>query len=76
MDLLARQITEITRDPYDAAHLPLRLKLKDDKTFQWDMKSKQEKRDSAGNTTGKFVEYRFYYDIAGGKLTYDTEEHQ
>ncbi len=73
---LARQITEITRDPYDAQHLPLRLELKDDKTFQWDMKSKTEKRDSAGNSTGKFVEYRFYYDIASGKLTYDTEEHK
>ena len=34
------------------------------------------KRDSAGNSTGKFVEYRFYYDIASGKLTYDTEEHK
>ena len=76
MAKLAREVSEITRDPYDAQHLPLRLELKDDKTFQWDMKSKTEKRDSAGNTTGKFVEYRFYYDIASGKLTYDTEEHQ
>ena len=76
MAKLAREITEITRDPYDAQHLPLRLELKDDKTFQWDMKSKTEKRDSAGNSTGKFVEYRFYYDIASGKLTYDTEEHK
>ena len=73
---LAREITEITRDPYDAQHLPLRLELKDDKYFQWDLKSKTEKRDSAGNTTGKFVEYRFYYDIASGKLTYDTDEHK
>ena len=73
---LAREVSEITRDPYDAQHLPLRLELKDDKTFQWDMKSKTEKRDSAGNTTGKFVEYRFYYDIASGKLTYDTDEHK
>ncbi len=73
---LAREITEITHDPYDAQHLPLRLELKDDKTFQWDLKSKTEKRDSAGNTTGKYVEYRFYYDLASGKLTYDTEEHQ
>ncbi|MBO4624637.1 MAG: prolyl oligopeptidase family serine peptidase [Bacteroidales bacterium] len=76
MAKLARQITEITHDPYDAQHLPLRLELKEDKTFQWDMKSKTEKRDSAGNTTGKFVEYRFYYDIATGKLTWDTEEHK
>ena len=73
---LARQITEITRDPYDAQHLDLRLQLKEDKFFQWDMKSKTEKRDSAGNTTGKFVEYRFYYDIATRNLTWDTEEHK
>ena len=75
LEKLAREITEITRDPYDAQHLPLHLELKDDKYFQWDLKSKTEKRDSAGNTTGKFVEYRFYYDIASGKLSYDTDEH-
>ena len=73
---LARELTEITRDPYDAQHLPLSLELKEDKYFQWDLESKTEKRDSAGNTTGEFVKYRFYYDIASGKLTYDTEEHQ
>ena len=76
MEKLARQLTEITRDPYDAQHLDLRLTLKDDKTFQWDMKTGQEKRDSAGNTTGKYVEYRFYYDLASGKLTYDSDEHE
>ena len=76
MDRLARELTEITRDPYDAQHIPLRLKLVDDKTFQWDLKSKQEKRDSTGSSTGKFVEYRFYYDIASKKLTWDTEEHK
>ncbi len=75
MDKLARQLTEVTRDPYDAQHMNLRLELKDDKRFQWDLKSKTEKRDSAGNTTGKFVEYRFYYDIANKTLTWDTEEH-
>ena len=76
MDKLARQITEVTRDPYDAQHLELNLELKDDKRFQWDLKSKTEKRDSAGNTTGKFVEYRFYYDIGTRNLTWDTEEHK
>ncbi len=75
MDKLARQLTEVTRDPYDAQHMNLRLELKEDKRFQWDLKSKTEKRDSAGNTTGKFVEYRFYYDIATKTLTWDTEEH-
>ncbi len=75
MDRLAMQVTEITHDPYDAAHLPLKLELKEDKYFQWDMESRTEKRDSAGNTTGEFVKYRFYYDIATRELTWDTEEH-
>ena len=75
MAWLAREITSITRDPYDAQHLPLNLELKEDKFFQWDMTTKTEKRDSAGNTTGEFVKYRFYYDIASKKLTFDTEEH-
>ena len=42
MDKLARELTEITRDPYDGRHLDLRLKLKDDKLFQWDRTSKTE----------------------------------
>ena len=70
---LAMQVTEITGDPYDAAHLPLRLELKDDKFFQFDLKSGREKTDSAGKTTK--VEYRFYYDIASKELTFDTDEH-
>jgi len=76
MAKLARQVTEITRDPYDAQHLTMNLRLKDDKMFQWDMDSKTEKRDSAGNTTGKFVKYRFYYNMDTGELTYDTDEHK
>ena len=71
---LAMQITEITHDPYDAAHLPLNLELKDDKYFLFDLDSKTEKRDSAGNTTGKYVTYRFKYDIATKELTYETKE--
>ena len=76
LDKLAREITEVTRDPYDAQHLNLRLELKEDKYFQWDLKSRTEKRDSVGNTTGKFVQYRFYYDIDSQKLTWDSEEHK
>ena len=75
MDRLAMQITEITRDPYDAQHLPLSLTLKEDKFFQFDITSKTEKKDSTGKGTGKFVTYRFYYDIATKKLTWDTDEH-
>jgi dipeptidyl aminopeptidase/acylaminoacyl peptidase len=75
MDKLAMQVTEITRDPYDAQHLPLRLELKEDKYFQFDVKTKTEKKDSTGKGTGEFVSYRFYYDIATQKLTWDTDEH-
>ena len=75
MDRLAMQITEITRDPYDAQHLPLNLELKKDKYFQFDITTKTEKKDSTGKGTGKFVTYRFYYDIATKKLTWDKDEH-
>ena len=75
MDRLAMQITEITRDPYDAQHLPLNLRLKEDKYFQFDIATKTEKKDSTGKGTGKFVTYRFYYDIATKKLTWDKDEH-
>ena len=67
MDKLAMQITEITRDPYDAQHLPLQLELKEDKYFQFDITTKTEKKDTtekAKKEKGpKFVKYRFYYDI-------------
>ena len=76
MDRLAMQVTEITRDPYDARHLPLKLELKDDRYFQFDIQSRTEKRDSTGKGTGKFVTYRFYWDFAAKKLTWDTEEHK
>jgi len=75
MEQLARQISEITRDPYDAQHLPLALELKEDQFFQWDLESKTEKRDSTGAGTGEFVKYRFYYNLATKQLTWDTEEH-
>ena len=77
MDKLAMQVTEITRDPYDARHLPLQLELKNDKYFQFDITSKTEKKDTSAKKKGKteYVKYRFYYDIATRKLTWDTDEH-
>ena len=77
MDKLAMQVTEITRDPYDARHLPLQLELKNDKYFQFDVTSKTEKKDTSAKKKGKteYVKYRFYYDIATRKLTWDTDEH-
>ena len=77
MDKLAMQVTEITRDPYDAQHLPLQLQLKEDKYFQFDITSKTEKKDTSAKKKGKteYVKYRFYYDIATKKLTWDNDEH-
>ena len=79
MDKLAMQVTEITRDPYDAQHLPLQLELKEDKYFQFDITSKTEKKDTSDKAKKdkgpQFVQYRFYYDIATKKLTWDTDEH-
>ena len=53
MDKLAMQVTEITRDPYDARHLPLQLELKNDKYFQFDITSKTEKKDTSAKKKGK-----------------------
>jgi len=71
---LAMQITEITRDPYDAQHLPLDLELKDDKYFEFEIESKTEKRDSLGKGTGEYVTYTFRYDIDKKELTYTAEK--
>ena len=47
MERLAMQITQITRDPFDAQHLPIEnLKLKDDKYFRFDIKGTQEVPDT------------------------------
>lgn len=43
LEELAMQLTEITHDPFDAQHIPIqKLKLKDDKTFTFDIQSKME----------------------------------
>jgi len=47
LEKLAMQITETTRDPYDAQHLPIEdLKLKDDKYFRFDIRGTQEVPDT------------------------------
>ncbi|MBQ8022628.1 MAG: hypothetical protein IJ255_08100 [Bacteroidales bacterium] len=51
MEKLAMQISEITRDPFDAQHLPLTgLKLKDDKYFLFDVRSTQDTKDEEDST--------------------------
>ncbi|MBQ9660570.1 MAG: S9 family peptidase [Bacteroidales bacterium] len=47
MEKLAMEITVIVRDPFDAQHLPIEaLRLKDDKYFQFDIRSTQEVPDT------------------------------
>jgi len=83
LEQLAIQLTEMTLDPYDAQHIPLKnLKLKDDRTFTFELQSnllvpKKEKTDSASSDKPKFVGtkdmekklFRFEYDIASRTLT-------
>lgn len=83
MGKLAARITEITQDPFDALHLPIdNLELKDDKTFEFEIKSslmvpkkpkKEEKKESkpAGKENKVF---RFSWDIASDTLTDITEQ--
>lgn len=79
MDRLAMELTEIIRDPFDAQHIPFRgLKLKDDKTFTFEIQStldEEKKEDDKKSRGGKKV-FRFEYDIASKKLTdvSDTEK--
>lgn len=82
LEKLAMEVTTIVKDPFDAQHLPLTdLKLHEDKTFRFDVKSTLEVPD----TTAKKKEgqpqkmtkkvYHFEYDIASGKLSeYEPEE--
>ena len=84
LERLAMQVTEITRDPFDAQHLPIQgLKLKDDKYFRFDIQGTQEvpdtlaakraareKKDAKAPQTPKMTKkvWHFQYEIATGKL--------
>ena len=75
MEKLAMQLTEIVRDPFDAAHIPMtKLELKDDKVFEFDITSSRQKQDSLGRHTDGKVVYHFTYDIASRKLDWTTTE--
>ena len=83
MGKLAAQISSITKDPFDAQHLPIeRLELTDnDKSFTFEVrtsvmvpkKAKPGEKKPAKNAKEKKV-FRFKYDIASGKLTDITEQ--
>ena len=65
---LARELTEIVRDPFDERHLPIqKLRLKEDKSFTFQVTSTQDKIDSTGKKKGKAIFY-FEYDIATRQL--------
>ena len=87
MEKLAMQLTEITKDPYDAQHIPITgLKLKDDKVFTFDIRSSQDKVEKPDTTkAGKGKKpaapgrpekkvFHFEYDFASGVLKDVTEE--
>jgi len=91
MESLAIQISEITKDPFDAQHLPLRkLELVDDTKFTFEVTStqmvdKKEKKKEAADTTKPAKKkkpqkekkvFRFEYDIATAKLTDVTEQEE
>ena len=83
MGKLAAQISSITKDPFDAQHLPIeKLELTDnDKAFEFEIRTsimvpKKEKpgeKKPAKGAKEKKV-FRFKYDIASGKLTDITEQ--
>ena len=92
MERLAMEISAIVKDPFDAAHLPLRkLELKDDSKFTFEVEStemvekKDKKKKADADTTkpkpkGKPQKekkvYRFEYILATGKLVDVTENEE
>ena len=83
MGKLAAEISAITKDPFDAQHLPIaKLKLTDnDKAFEFEIKTSimvpkkekpGEKKPAKGAKENKV--FRFKWDIAQGKLTDITEQ--
>ncbi len=74
MEKLAMELTEIVKDPYDAKHIPINnLKLKDDKSFTFDITSTADTMDKEDSTKTVKKQFHFIYDIASRKLS-ETEE--
>ena len=54
LERLAMELTEITKDPFDAQHIPITgLRLKDDKVFTFDIRSTQDKVEKPDTTKAK-----------------------
>ncbi|MBQ6576987.1 MAG: S9 family peptidase [Bacteroidales bacterium] len=70
MDKLAMQLTEIVKDPFDAKHIPITdLKLKEDKYFQFDIRSTADTKDEDDSTKTVKKVFHFKYDISSKELT-------
>ncbi len=72
MEKLAMEITAITRDPFDAQHLPIEgMKLKDDKYLRFDIKGTQEVPDTLSKKPDAKTKkvFHFQYELATGKLS-------
>lgn len=86
MGKLAAQISEITKDPFDAQHLPIKkLKLKEDKYFEFEIESslmvpKKEKKNKGKeekkSTEKEKKKFRFRWDINSQTLTDISEEEE
>ena len=75
MPRLAMKITEITGDPFDAQHLPLKdLRLEDsDKVFRFDVESTKETVSPDDSTKTVKKTFHFLYDISSRELTEEKE---
>ncbi|MCQ2137594.1 MAG: S9 family peptidase [Bacteroidales bacterium] len=79
MEKLAMQLTEIIKDPFDAQHIPFqKLKLKDDDTFSFEIKSTlpKEKKEGEKEVKGAKKVFRFEYDINSAELKDVTAEEE
>lgn len=86
MGKLAAEISAITKDPFDALHLPIQgLKLVDDKYFEFEIRTSikvdkkpkpGEKPQKGGKPAKENKVFRFKWDIAQGKLTDITDSEE
>ena len=74
LDKLAMELTSIIRDPFDAQHIPfMGLRLKDDKTFTFEIKSTIDQPSKDDEEKMEKKVFRFEYDIESGTLTDVTD---
>ncbi len=77
IEKLAMQITEITKDPFDAQHIPIRelnIDKDNDKVLKFNIESSQFKKDSTGKALDEKIVFHFKYDLSSKKLTYDNAD--